>query len=707
MPVRRRALRKIPAEVHQPLAESYARPISGSVVHFGTVLTVLSVKLPADFSAIQISQLPRSTSPNKIHRLLERSGFNLPISDIRMKVIDGFVVAEARVEDPSFAEKAIQSLNGIAFDDTRISVRRLQAGIGHGVLMNQLQNTSVICTWYKASRVAWAHYNSLSAAQRAATVMNGKKFMGRQLQCRVQLGTLMKKGAIHSVEIGNLPSLASEDALRRTFRYARAVILGPPSWKKPDEDAPDYIKTLLSQPGSLESFELSPVIHSTRTKAIARFRGAEDARKAVRDLNEMKLPELGQTKLFLTPLVVVKFNILTDIYEAVRGDLDDLKPQIWIEGHVNLKMYPPADKSPKRFTTLRLTGDDVKSVAKAKGQVDTALTGTPAIASDGTTLLWDELFTTPAGLQFLSELRNIHGVFLYRDLRKCQIKLYGPPGDKQKVQAALRRKLEDLSALTHTISLDSGWLSSALQGGFRSILSIFGKSAARLDILRKTLTIHGDQTACKTAEGILQNPSLNTTALEHQPGWEDKECSVCYTEPTDPYQAPCEHYYCRTCFAHQIASANRPEDFPITCIGSQGQCGKPLSFIELKRVLPPPDFESLLQAAFIAYIRAKPDEYQYCPTADCDQLYRTSGIDNGTVFDCPNCLNSICISCKVVNHEGSTCAEYRDLKSEGAVAFQRWKERNHVKPCPKCETPIEKESGCNHMTCTAAHADIY
>ncbi|KAI9768300.1 MAG: hypothetical protein M1839_004135 [Geoglossum umbratile] len=699
-------IQKAPVRVQRPLVGPNARTISGAVVHFSAEITVLSVKLPSDYSAIQITQLPLTATPDKITKLLVRSGFSIP--DVRVRLVDGFVIAEARAEDPSFAERAIKNLNGAFYEKKRITVRRLQSKVEHGVSMSQFQNTSVICSWYKASRVAWAHYSTLRDAQKFARTMNGKNFMGRTLQCRVQPGTDAVRGATHSVQIGNLPSFASESALQHTFKHAQNVVLGPLSWNKPDRDAPNYIKFLLSQSGSLESFEVSPVTHPVRIKAIARFSSAEDARKVTKDLNGTNLPELGRSKLFLTPHVVFKFNVLLDMYEAIQGELDDLKPLIWNDGHVNLTAYPPTENAAKRFTTLRVTGGDVKSVAKAKGQVETILAGTLAVMSGKTTALWNDFFTTAEGLQFLNEQRGVYGVFLYRDSRKHQIRLYGPEMGKDKAQAALQQKVKLLSAQTHAVALDPGWLSNALQGGIRSIVSILGKGAARLDIMRKVLTVYGDQDARKTAERILEDPRLNIAAPEPGTSQDEKECSVCYTEPTEPYQTPCEHYYCIDCFAHQITSATRPEDFPITCLGSQGQCNQPIPFDELKRVLPPPSFESLLHSAFQAYIRANPSEFQYCPTADCDQLYRASShdSDSGITFDCPDCLNTTCIRCKVTNHEGSTCAEYRELTSEGAIAFQKWKEKNHVKPCPKCGTPIEKESGCNHMTCTVCQAHI-
>ncbi|KAJ7932834.1 hypothetical protein B0H13DRAFT_1954860 [Mycena leptocephala] len=46
-----------------------------------------------------------------------------------------------------------------------------------------------------------------------------------------------------------------------------------------------------------------------------------------------------------------------------------------------------------------------------------------------------------------------------------------------------------------------------------------------------------------------------------------------------------------------------------------------------------------------------------------------------------------------------TCAEHQDNLSGGLAALAKWREKNGVKQCPHCHADIEKNGGCNHMTC--------
>lgn len=53
-----------------------------------------------------------------------------------------------------------------------------------------------------------------------------------------------------------------------------------------------------------------------------------------------------------------------------------------------------------------------------------------------------------------------------------------------------------------------------------------------------------------------------------------------------------------------------------------------------------------------------------------------------------------------------TCAEYKDIKSGGYAAFEKLKKEVGIKDCPECKTPLEKISGCNHITCVGCKAHM-
>mmetsp|Transcript_12605 Transcript_12605/g.29433 ORF Transcript_12605/g.29433 Transcript_12605/m.29433 type:complete len:158 (-) Transcript_12605:428-901(-) len=50
-------------------------------------------------------------------------------------------------------------------------------------------------------------------------------------------------------------------------------------------------------------------------------------------------------------------------------------------------------------------------------------------------------------------------------------------------------------------------------------------------------------------------------------------------------------------------------------------------------------------------------------------------------------------------HPDRTCKDYTRILRTQEKPSEHWKQRN-AKKCPGCKTPIEKNEGCNHMSCT-------
>jgi ariadne-1 len=94
---------------------------------------------------------------------------------------------------------------------------------------------------------------------------------------------------------------------------------------------------------------------------------------------------------------------------------------------------------------------------------------------------------------------------------------------------------------------------------------------------------------------------------------------------------------------------------------------------------------------------------KWCPyNQECEYaVERISDAYTSDVIDCV-CGNSFCFKCDNQFHRPATCTMYKnwEIKNSSESLNLTWIIAN-TKPCPnaKCEYPIEKNQGCNHMIC--------
>ena len=635
------------------------------------------------------------------------------MEDIRtFGVASDSVDADVKVEDPTFAEKATRQFEDWSRRERKpaLKVSRKAVSTGDASSAKRIQNSSVTCSWFRPSCLAWLHCSTWYEAKKAEQFLNSNEtVLDRKITAKIQEGSpepyRHRREHIYSVQIRNLNANTTVLDLRELWYGAPKVpkiIMGEPSHRISDNKASEVVKSLLSRYGPLETWESSHSSNGTRMKGMARFQSSESARNAVKELSETKIPQLNST-LLISPLISVKFNVLADMYQAIQAEVATLRSQAWNDGHVHFKSYEPTQPGQK-LIAARISGEDVKSVARAKIAFEKVLAGN--VVMEGDTVLWDEFFATPAGLIYLKELYQTQNAFVCRDSRKSRLTLHGPAEAQDRLRLALISKVKELSQQTHTIVLSSEMATRALTGGLRQIAARLGKHVASLDVKRKpnTIAIRGSSRVFDTAQLLLnQAQPLDAIAVAPEPSASIPDCVVCWTEAEDAYQTRCGHVYCRDCFAIQCNSAGQGKR-PISCIGDGGNCSQIFELDSLREGLTSAQFEDLLDASFSAYVRTNLATFQSCPTPDCPQIYRSSV--NGSVITCQSCLTPICTTCHVISHDELSCADYKDLALDGTRALQKWKEERDARDCPTCSMTIEKTEGCNHMECLNCRAHI-
>ena len=92
------------------------------------------------------------------------------------------------------------------------------------------------------------------------------------------------------------------------------------------------------------------------------------------------------------------------------------------------------------------------------------------------------------------------------------------------------------------------------------------------------------------------------------------------------------------------------------------------------------------------------EEFIWCanPTCRAGQL-NEGGIAN-TIVVCYHCQQKTCFQHRIQWHEGMTCEEFDRHCDPKYKSSRRWLMK-HSKKCPGCSSQIEKNEGCDHMTC--------
>jgi hypothetical protein len=120
------------------------------------------------------------------------------------------------------------------------------------------------------------------------------------------------------------------------------------------------------------------------------------------------------------------------------------------------------------------------------------------------------------------------------------------------------------------------------------------------------------------------------------------------------------------------------------------------------------------------YCATHPKKYKHCPYPDCDNVVQFLGFESDVVANVEEqadlfliplvkCTDQhqFCFGCNEVTHSPCPCeiVEKWKKKCNDDSETLNWIQAN-TKDCPKCKVTIEKNGGCNHMTCRKCHYEF-
>jgi len=167
--------------------------------------------------------------------------------------------------------------------------------------------------------------------------------------------------------------------------------------------------------------------------------------------------------------------------------------------------------------------------------------------------------------------------------------------------------------------------------------------------------------------------------------------------PTDR----CRHdpMACRECLSMHIDThlATNGAMAEVPC--PDADCGQLMLYEEVKLWASTAGFERY-DTLVLRLLLSGEANFVWCKNGKCDHgQIHTQGNCQPIVI-CSQCKHKSCFVHQVPWHDGYTCSEYDNKMADPANQARSAELISQItKPCPKCQWPIQKNEGCEHMTC--------
>jgi hypothetical protein len=667
-----------------------------ALVTFSAGLTIKNILTGFESCRVRIKNLPLDATHNEVCALFTQQGTDSgQFHVVGMKMVNG--KQEADVICHQDLKVIAIGLDGIDFRQERLQFEVCQNGsvAGGGMRASAGSHSDILTISWRAPSVCFVvTYPDKPQAEAKVRELDRKICAGRRVKVemnRQPAGQTLRHFSANAVAIRGLPPSVTDAVVSQ---FSGSTLLR--RLKSTDYNAARAHEYLRFQVAIEATAQLFETVETDAVEGIfaarVHFDSWTQAKKVYNSLDKRPFWFIGNTSLWLRLPDPLQYTITipTQQYHAQRKRWDLLqadtkeKEGCYLSANAKDKVY-----------IIRVGGDDKKAIGSLKVRVENLAAGEKLEHWHGS------LGAGAGGQRFLDSVFETTGACIRNDRRLRVVTAYGEPRNIETARNMVETEVERLESLEQTVFLKRQSVRFFVRRGLAALEEELGKDNVTLNISSSPckITIKGGEMA-RHALSRLIDESLDHTEIvnEMEP---DSKCPICYDEISTPVQLACGHNYCTACIRHFLTTASDSKIFPLCCMGDENNCRAPIPIPALQRFLPPQQFKHLLETVFISHIEHLPQEFKYCTTPDCRQVYRCAKSQTSLVLHCPSCLSAICTSCHEEAHEGMTCAE-RKLHNDPAEQERlndQLAMQSGFKRCPECTVWIEKDEGCNHMSC--------
>ena len=180
-------------------------------------------------------------------------------------------------------------------------------------------------------------------------------------------------------------------------------------------------------------------------------------------------------------------------------------------------------------------------------------------------------------------------------------------------------------------------------------------------------------------------------------------CPICYSEieKNNSISLKCNHQICKECYIEYINDKLLTE--PINILNTPcplNGCNLYLTRTIFKKCITERKMQRIFAKSVVRNFTVTNKNIKSCPNPKCNVSIRVQN-NIAKEIKC-QCGTVFCFSCLEESHIPCDCEMIKQwkefTKDKGSGEDFVWIKEN-AKKCPKCQIAIEKNQGCNHMTC--------
>ncbi|KAK0463840.1 uncharacterized protein EV420DRAFT_1264092 [Desarmillaria tabescens] len=669
--------------------------LASSIVTFSSGLSIENTITGFESCKVRVKNIPSDASQEEIAALFTQQG--LDMSEFHIVSVKDTPGRRGKKEadiitNADVAQSLAAGLEGFEFRHERLEfeVGIFNAPGAMGALTPRDKNTLTISCRAPSVRYV-AEYPDINFCRTKVRELDGRICAGRRVQVEMnQLppGRIVPSFRPNTIKISNLPDVVPPSIVIDFAQSHEIRALKPHSF-----DVDSAIRSLRLHINQMEGIEMQSFDVTSRgdneagvLSIRARFNTWDNAKKVHDALLDRRFSFICNSVFWLRISAQALYNL------TIPSGQYHAQENLWKELQKNIK-----DRKACNIIIHELNGGNYR--IQVSGTIKAALGAlkvrVESLAAGEKIDRWHDHLAFPQAplMQRITEA----GAFLRSDSRKRTLKLYGEPRAVEKAKTIVMEELERLASLEFSVTLRRPSVGYFVRTGLAAMREVFGEDNVALDIRSAAITVRGGEEVRLHLDNHVTE-SLKSINVDVAPG--SHTCPICYDDVSTPFQLVCEHVYCTGCIRHFLTSAAETRIFPLVCMGDESKCGTPISIPVIQKFLPQAAFNRLLETVFTTHVDRHPQEFRYCKTPDCTQIYRRS--EAMSVLRCPSCFSEICSSCGEDSHERLSCEDARihNNPAEQERMSEAWLlQQRSIKKCPTCSRLLEKTEGCNHMTC--------